>query len=246
MRVYKADLHIHSVLSPCGDLDMSPSKIVAQAKAKSLDIIAITDHNSTKHCEAVKKTGEKLDVFVLLGAEITTKEEIHCLTFFESFEKLNQMQDIIDKHLPAYKNDPRFFGEQIIVDEDENILNYEDRMLSAALELGIDELIDLTHQLNGLFVPAHINHHKNSLISQLGFIPDNMNCDAIEIYNRSSYESMLASQKNIDAYNVIRNSDAHYIDDVGKFSNELIIEEPSFKEIWQAMKGENGRKVKIQ
>jgi predicted metal-dependent phosphoesterase TrpH len=89
MNVYKADLHIHTVLSPCGDLEMSPSNIIRQAKEQKLDIIGITDHNSTRHCKLTAELGERQGIFVLTGVEITTREEVHCLAFFEKPESID-------------------------------------------------------------------------------------------------------------------------------------------------------------
>ena len=41
----RADLHIHTVLSPCAEVEMIPPLIVERALAEHLDLIAITDHN---------------------------------------------------------------------------------------------------------------------------------------------------------------------------------------------------------
>ena len=57
--IFKADLHIHSVLSPCGDLEMSPSAIIAEAKSKGLNIIGISDHNSTRNALVASKLDRK-------------------------------------------------------------------------------------------------------------------------------------------------------------------------------------------
>ena len=92
MKTYRADLHIHTVLSPCGDLDMSPKNIVLKAEELGIDIIGITDHNSTLQCSGVGREAEKKGIFMLMGAEITTKEELHCLVYFESMEKLKIFQ----------------------------------------------------------------------------------------------------------------------------------------------------------
>ena len=86
MNFYKGDLHIHSVLSPCGDLNMSPVNIIDEALKKGLHLIAITDHNSTRHCELSISLGEEKGLFVIPGCEITSKEEVHCLVFLEDLE----------------------------------------------------------------------------------------------------------------------------------------------------------------
>ena len=128
--IYKADLHIHSVLSPCADLEMSPLNIINKAKERKLDIIGLTDHNSTKQCKITCEIGKKNGIFVLCGAEITTKEEVHCLAFFENDERLLEFQQYIETHLPRIKNEIKRFGYQLIVDEDENIIAEEEILLS--------------------------------------------------------------------------------------------------------------------
>ena len=69
---FKADMHIHSVLSPCGDLELSPTAIVAKAKERGMDIIGLTDHNSTLNADVTRRLGEKVGLHVLMGAEVTT------------------------------------------------------------------------------------------------------------------------------------------------------------------------------
>src|SRR5271157_2076619 len=129
MDVFQADLHIHSVLSPCGSLEMSPVNIIATAIQQKLDIIGITDHNSTRHGPIVKKIGDRNGIFVLQGAEVTTREEIHCLTFFENEKELSVFQKYISDYLPFVQNNPEYFGFQVIVDEKENILEEIETLL---------------------------------------------------------------------------------------------------------------------
>lgn len=140
MPVFKADMHIHSVLSPCADLDMSPANIVKQAKAKNLDIVAITDHNSTHNCKTIGELAAKQNIFCLPGCEINTKEEIHVLTFFEDYDVLSAFQQYLNNHLPPIINRPGLFGFQVIVDEKGNILGYEDKYLGSALNVSIEEV----------------------------------------------------------------------------------------------------------
>ena len=133
MNDYRADLHIHSVLSPCGDLDMSPLAIVREACRKGLDIIGISDHNTTRHAALMTELGRENGLFVLPGVEINTKEEIHCLAFFETLDILNKFQNYLDMHLPDIKNDPVKFGYQVELDRDEHIIYEEEKMLFNAI-----------------------------------------------------------------------------------------------------------------
>jgi len=244
MQWFKADLHIHTVLSPCGGLDMSPVNIIRQALIKKLDIIAITDHNSTAHCRIAQEIGKKSGLTVLAGAEINSKEEIHCLTFFENIDKAELFQRYIDENLTVIENNPEIFGCQYVVDENENILKQENRLLVASLRTGIDDISDRVFELNGLFIPAHINRRTNSLYSQLGFMPPSMKADALEISRYRDYETFLDEHPEISDYCLITNSDSHALEQIGAGNTEYYLEKPVFKEVVLALRNENGRKVR--
>jgi PHP family Zn ribbon phosphoesterase len=241
--IYRADLHIHSVLSPCADLEMSPINIINKAKERKLDIIGITDHNSTKQCKVTKEIGEKNGIFVLCGAEITTKEEVHCLTFFENLEKLSAFQKYIEIHLPKINNDVQRFGYQLIVDEDENIIDEEEFLLHSALNVSIDALAEKVHELKGLFIPAHVNRPKFSLISQLGFIPPDIKADAFEITKHLSREDFYKQYAYLNNKTVLQNSDAHFLDAIGEITTQFEMNEISFDEISKALIGDENRRV---
>ena len=138
--IFKADMHIHSVLSPCGDIEMSPSAIVAKAKERGMDIIGLTDHNSTLNADVTRRLGEKVGLHVLMGAEVTTKEEVHCLCFMPTVEKLAEFQAFLDSRVIFFENDVDRFGYQLVVDEDENVLDQVPHLLINALDLPMVEL----------------------------------------------------------------------------------------------------------
>ena len=245
MKTYRADFHIHTVLSPCGDLDMSPKNIIRKAKEKRLDIIGITDHNSTKQCSVMKKTGDKNGIFVLQGVEITTKEEVHCLAFFENDEKLSEFQNYIEQHLPDIKNNVDLFGYQVVVDENENIVEQIDTLLISAINQSISQVEKKVHSLGGLFTPAHINKLKNSIISQLGFVPSDLNIDALELSKHTTKEKFLNDNNYLKNYSFIQSSDAHYIENIGDVTTILKMNEINFQEIKQALANQNGRGIII-
>jgi 3',5'-nucleoside bisphosphate phosphatase len=243
MKLFRADLHIHTVLSPCGDLEMSPASIVSEASRKGLDIIGITDHNTTRHCNLIKKIAAKKGIFVLQGAEITTKEEVHCLTFFENTDALDEFQKFIDANLPEILNNPLIFGDQVEVDENEMIIYEEKRLLTNAIKKSLPEVESFVHGLNGLFIPAHINRKKNSIYSQLGLLPENLNADALEVSRVTTPEEFAKDHPEINKYSLTRSSDAHYLKDIGIAYTILNMCEPSFEEIRQTLHGKNGRKI---
>jgi PHP family Zn ribbon phosphoesterase len=224
---------------------MSPSGIIQAAKLKNLDIIGITDHNSTKHCNLVKKLGEENGIFVLTGAEISTREEVHCLTFFDNSESLDDFQHYIENWLPYVKNKPAWFGYQVVVDEFENILEEVDSLLIVGLNQSISDVRMKVAELGGLFIPAHVNRPSQGIYSQLGFIPDGLSPDAIEIFAPVSKEEAFRKYPELLDYCILRNSDAHQIERIGAVYSEFFMEDLTFAEIRKAFKGEDGRKVRL-
>jgi 3',5'-nucleoside bisphosphate phosphatase len=246
MRFYRADLHIHTLLSPCGDLEMSPANIVAKAKEKQLDIIGITDHNSTKHCLLTKRLAKKEGITVLCGAEVNTKEEVHCLAFFETDEKLALFQQFLEKQLPPVKNDVHRFGYQVVIDEQENIIEEVEKLLLTGLHAGINKVEQTIHELGGIFIPAHVDRPYCSILSQLGFIPPDLKADALEISRHTNPEEFDRQQSLNQQFTFLKSSDAHYVNDIGRAYSEMWIAAPTFSEIKMALTNENGRYVKIR
>jgi PHP family Zn ribbon phosphoesterase len=243
MKNYRADLHIHTTLSPCGDLEMHPVNIVSLAERKGLDIIGITDHNSTRHCALISKLAADKDIFVMQGAEVTTKEEVHCLAFFENTDALNIFQDFLDTSLPDILNLPEAFGYQLQVDENEMVVFEEKRLLVNAINKTLEEVGLFVHSLKGLFIPAHIDKGKNSIYSQLGFIPADLYADALEVSGQSSAGQFAATHPEISRFPLISSSDAHFPENIGMRVTNFYLAEPSFSELSMALKGENGRRI---
>lgn len=246
MKKFRADLHMHTVLSPCGDLEMSPANIVRKASERGIDILGITDHNSTLHAPLIKELASREGIMVLMGAEVTTKEEVHCLCFFENEELLSQFQEYLNRHLPNIPNDTDRFGYQVVVNEEEEITDEIDCLLISGLNQGIEEIEKKVHALNGLFIPAHINKTVNSIISQLGFLPPDLKVDALEISQHTTKSEFLKKNKYLKNYNFIQSSDAHYIDNIGNAWTNFFMERRSFEEIKMALAGIDGRKIEIK
>ena len=231
MNNYKADLHIHTVLSPCGSLDMSPVNIIQAAKKKHLNIIGITDHNATQHTLVTQQIGKKEGIFVLRGVEVCTKEEIHCLAFFEKDNEIEEFQAYIDKYLPHIPNDPDKLGYQLIVNENEEILDELPYTLLSGIDQSLEQVQAKVGELNGIFIPAHIDRRTFSLTSQLGFVPLDLNPDLFEISKFCSTQKILRQYPYIGKYQIIQDSDAHFIDDVGAVCNVFEMESLSFQSI---------------
>ncbi|MDK2908547.1 MAG: hypothetical protein PWR20_114 [Bacteroidales bacterium] len=243
MDQYKADLHIHTLLSPCGDLEMSPRNIISAAKKRGLHIIGITDHNSTFQAPLVKELGQEVGLFVLCGAEVTTREEIHCLAFFEDDHTLELFQKYIEDHIPHIPNVPDKFGYQVVVDREETILQHYPWLLINGLDQSLEEVAAKVHSLQGIFIPAHVSRPKFSIISQLGFIPPDLDADALEISRHTTREELFEQFSYLMRWSVIQSSDAHFPEDIGLVYSLFEMEKPSFEEIKKALAGQDGRRV---
>lgn len=245
MKSFRTDLHIHTVLSPCGDLEMSPANIVSSAIRHGLDIIGVTDHNSTKQCETVWKLGQKLGLTVIPGCEITSREEVHSLVLFADFDALAVFQEFLEQHLTIIPNISSIFGYQVVVDENDHILEEIDGYLGASLDASIEEVERKVHELSGIFIPAHIDRPRNSLFSQLGFIPPELKVDALQISKLADEKAIRGKYGIKPEITLVKFSDAHYPGDVGKTFSLFEMEEPTFIELRKALLGEDGRKVLI-
>lgn len=243
MKEYRADLHIHTVLSPCGDLTMSPVNIISEAVKKGIDIIGITDHNSTRHCKLIRKMAASKGIFTLMGAEVTTREEVHCLTFFENTDTLGVFQEFLDEHLPDIKNVPEIFGDQVEVDEREMIIYTEERLLTNATDVSLEQLEAFVHSLGGIFIPAHIDRVKNGIYGQLGLFPEGLKADALEVSRNNSRKAFSEKHSEIASYRLITNSDSHLPEHIGRALTSFYLEKISFEEILMAMNDREGRKI---
>lgn len=245
---FKADLHNHTVLSPCGDLEMTPKFIISTAAKKGYDIIGITDHNTTLQGREIRRIVGGGEPYILCGAEVTSKEEAHCLVFVDGEDNLNILQKYLEDHLPKIPNNVDVFGYQLLVNEDEEVLKEEEFLLISAIDQTVDEIAAFAHSLGGVFIPAHIDKMQNSIISQLGFIPPDLPFDALEFSKRCDIESFLEKNKYIKKLNTsfIRSSDAHYPDDFGRCCTFFNMQNRTFDEIKRALHGEEGRFVEIK
>ena len=213
MKSLKADLHIHTVLSPCATLEMLPPYIVERASKTNIQLIAITDHNSSANVPAVIKAAAGRNLIVLPGMELTTAEEIHVVCLFDTYAQLVELQKIVDKNLPNIPNNPDFFGIQLIVDSEGNYVDTENRLLSNATRLSIGEAQRLVYHLGGIFIPAHVTREENGLLPRLGGIPPELNLSVLEISGISKSEA-IKRYPFLKDYHLIPSTDAHDLDSI--------------------------------
>jgi PHP family Zn ribbon phosphoesterase len=219
---------------------MSPEKILTAAKKKGIDILGICDHNTSENSLAIMKAAKKMHIHILPGMEVTSEEEVHVLALFDDIGNALKLQEHVYQNLPG-KNDEETFGMQVIVNEKDEVLGLNDKLLIGATTIPLDEILRLIHAFEGLAIASHINREAFSIIGQLGFIPDNLRLNALEISPSITIEE--AKKKYPYNYPITSSSDAHYPDDIGKSFTSFLLQDGTVTEINKALKNEDGRKL---
>lgn len=243
LKAYRADLHIHTILSPCTELtEMSPRAIVKRALQIGLDSIAVCDHNSCENVAALRSAARNTDLVAIAGIEVTSQEEVHVLGLFDREEEARKLQEVVYANLPG-ENDEETFGHQVVVNEEEEVVCFNKKLLIGATTLSLEKIVDLIHSLNGLAVASHVDREAFSVIGQLGFIPPEVVLDALEFSPRVTREEVTKRFPQTGDYPLITSSDAHHLDDIGKSSTTFLIETVTVQEMKLAFEARDGRKV---
>ena len=208
------DFHIHSCLSPCGDKDMTPQNIVNMAKIMGYDAIALTDHNTCGNCEAVVRIGKEVGITVIPGMELCTSEEVHVVCLFPDCQKANEFSDYVYSTLPHVKNKPNIFGEQIKMDENDETVGYEEKLLITASGISCARAVEVVKSFGGICYPAHIDRSSFSILSNLGTIDESFGFTCAEIFDLSKEEELKQNHPYLNNIKIISDSDAHYLENM--------------------------------
>jgi hypothetical protein len=211
-----ADLHYQSCLSPCGSLEMSPRLIASRARGRGIGLLALTDHNSSLNCPAFAAACRAEGIIPLFGMEATVMEELHVLCLFGALEAALDFSADWYGLLPPIPNDPARLGDQVYVDENDDIIGEAEKYLGAAAEISLDGLGPRVAAYGGLVIPAHVDRPAFSMTSQLGFVVDGP-WAALECVR-------LPPSTDTRGYPLTTSSDAHYPEHVGRRPFELDIE----------------------
>ena len=242
LKTFRADLHIHSCLSPCGEEEMRPCALVNRAKAKGLDMIAICDHNSAENTAAFIHVGDERGLKVLPGIEVTSKEEIHLIALFDTQESCTALQNLIYQNLLG-ENVEEVFGPQTVVNERDEAVGINRRMLLGATLLPFEQIVSVIHSLGGVAIASHIDRRAFSLLGQLGFIPEGIPLDGLEISSRTSKEEAKDRFRSYQHYSFVWFSDAHCLEDIGKRITPFLLRETTSREVKMALHREEGRRI---
>ncbi len=244
MQWLRAELHVHTVLSPCAAVEMIPPLIVSKALKHGIKMIAITDHNSSANVPAVIEAAQGSGLTVLPGMEVHTFEDVHVLTIFDDVEALQAWQKLVDQALPDIPNRAEFFGEQYVVDESGEFLACEERLLIQATNLTLDQVFHQATALGGLVIPAHVDRKAYGLIGTLGFVPHDLKFPALELSRHIEISQALQTYPQISGYALIQSGDVHFLDDFLGW-NHFFVQSPTISEIRLALKKAQDRDFSI-
>lgn len=243
MKTLLADFHIHTLLSPCAEIEMTPHHIVMRAAQYGVDAVAITDHNASANAAAAVEAAKNYGVKVFPGMEVECREEAHIVVLFDTLEQLAAWQKIVDSNMSGLKNNAERFGAQFIVDDDDNFIAEEERMLLGPLKLSAAEVIQKVNAMGGMAIAAHVDRPSYSLLMQLGFLPSDMGLAAAEISHAGIRE--LKEQKlklALGGLNYVTDSDAHMMDSfINGPKNLITVKSLTVAELKLALAAEDGR-----
>lgn len=243
MKKYYYDLHIHSCLSPCGDDDMTPSNIAGMGVVAKLDIMALTDHNTCRNCPAFFKTAETNGIVPVAGMELTTAEDIHLVCLFEKLSDAMRFDEKVNTLRIPFKNRVDIFGEQMIMNENDEVIGTDEYLLSNATQITVDEAPVLVSGFGGICYPAHIDREANGIIATLGIFPETPFFPCAELHDGDKKDEYSAKFPIIKDKPVVVSSDAHYLWDISGRLNcfELDVSEETpeniRKKLFERLKG---------
>lgn len=245
-RLFRAELHVHTVLSPCAEVEMIPPLIIQEALDLGLNLIAITDHNSTDNIWAVIKAASGTGIYILPGMELQTHEEVHVLCIFDSLEQVEAFQKIVDSSMPPLQNNPDLFGEQFVVDETGDFIRREERLLLTSTSLSIKNALEHVQDLGGILIPAHVNRKAFGLLPTLGLIPEELeNNPVMEISRHITHQKAIETYPQLKNHTIIQSGDVHRLDEFLGV-NYFTLEEPTINELKKAFKKIGGRNFQIR
>ncbi len=214
MSKYYYNFHIHSCLSPCADDDMTPNNIAGVGALAGLSIMALTDHNTTKNCPAFFKAAKRNGIIAIAGVELTTAEDIHVVGLFPSLESAAAFEEDLQHRRILIPNRTDIFGNQLILDEEDNLISVEEYLLSNATDITVDECKSYIESFGGVCYPAHIDRHSNGIISTLGDFPQTPEFKCAELTDMSKTEALKEKHPFLRGKKMMYGSDAHFLWDI--------------------------------
>ncbi len=98
LRYKKADLHVHTPASNCfyeADKNITPEEFINYAIKQGIEVMAITDHNSAKWIDDIKKAAVGKEITIFPGVEISVDESFHVIGIFDVNKDSNHVNNLL-------------------------------------------------------------------------------------------------------------------------------------------------------
>ncbi|MCF4151631.1 PHP domain-containing protein [Dethiosulfovibrio sp. F2B] len=246
LKPFVVDLHLHTVLSPCGELEMGAPEIVSRAVEQGIDLLAVTDHNSCLNYPALAGAAEGQPIRIIPGMEIQSAEDVHVVALFGDYGSALVCQEWVWDTLPDVPNREDVFGYQVVIDRDNGVVDMVSRLLIQGTDRSVDRVVDRVHELRGVAILAHVDRPAFSYPAVLGFVPKSLPVDGLELSPRVTTDEIGLWRESYPDRTFLRSSDSHRLEEISKDRCSLMfLEEPTFDEVALALRGEGGRSVII-
>jgi DNA polymerase III alpha subunit len=207
---------------------MTPNNIAGMAALKGLNILALTDHNSTKNCPAFFEACRRQGIIPIAGMELTTAEDIHIVCLFQELEDAMRFGDEIRTRLMPISNRPEIFGNQLVLDKEDEIIGEEDKLLISATDLPIEDAIALARAFGAHVHPAHIDRESNGIVAILGDVPADYGFSIFEMREKKNSQRLSAVVEELSDDNILICSDAHHLWDISEAENSVLIDDEPY------------------
>lgn len=222
----KADLHVHSCLSPCAEITMVPTLICSKVKEKNIQMFSIVDHNSCNNLESFEKV---CGTILIPGIEVTSLEEVHVLGYFSSIESVKNFYEIFREHLPKVQFNPESLGYQLLVNEKDEFVAFEEDYLLVASDLDLNGIIELILKFRGIPAYAHIDR-QFGVLYQLGIFPQNDGVKLAEVRTKEGWKTAIKA-----GYVPFTSSDAHRPDEIGCRFTRFDVKDEDKKKLFELL-----------
>ncbi|HCL79625.1 MAG TPA: histidinol-phosphatase [Synergistaceae bacterium] len=240
---YWVDLHMHTVLSPCGELEMGAPEIAEAYRSAGIALCAVTDHNAADNAPAVAWAASG-DPVVLAGMEVQSSEDIHVVVLFPDFDGAREYQRWLWEAMPPTQNRPDIFGDQLIIDGENSILDEQEILLIQGVGYSVDEVAQQAMDMGAIVIPAHLDRPSFSYEAGLGPVPSDFPCHALELSPAVSHADFRTWRERYPDRVFLRSSDAHRLSGISRDRcTVMMLEKPSFTEILLALANRDGRSV---
>lgn len=243
LKTFWVDLHLHTVLSPCAELEMGAAEIVAKCRDENISLIAVTDHNHVANFSALRDAADGNPV-VLPGLEVQSMEDIHTVAVFRDGETALQYKNWLWLKMPDIKNNEEIFGYQLIIDKDNDVIDQEETLLIQGASRSVDEIAGKALSMGGIVLMAHVDRPTFSYEAVLGRIPDSFECTGVELSCNVSHAEIAKWKERYPTRVLVRSSDSHRLERISRsHCTPMRLEKPSFDEIMLALQNKDGRYV---